>query len=588
MANQMSPNEYQELGRNYYKLKQYEKAAEAFTNGIEIAPALSLYDHRAAAYDRLQDYNAAVRDGREMIKIDKQDVKGYLRTASILEKMEKPETALSIYKYGMKNVPVSDKNFKLLQQLHDKTTRKLSPATSVDPLTVLPVELAEMVLEYLTFRQLVNCMRVSKGWRDYIAKLPRLWLHLDLSGARRPVPRKFIDKAVRRSENRLTRVTIHRFEHVDILKNVAKTCKGLTELEFITLPHAMSSTLVDIVQHAPQLKTFVVHPQITMDTVGQIVNLRTSLRHVSFKAIRPSNHTIDWKGPFPNLEFCSMHMEKGTRVNAPPLEGLFAQTQSLKSLDLGHLYLYGTFLIPKNGLIASASIGMPLTTLVLHKVRISAFPILPSTLQKLVIEEEGSYDLDDDDERDVLLSRLPALRHLSLIDINMISANWLAAFLDLYMDPESNSRDVILLDDTMPLEHLTIRGYQTIPSCGLFINDRSLLFKDEISTRVRSSRILTPALKHLDIATHPCDDDEIEHLLKHKVSGLTSLDLSHTQITGASIKMLADGLPKLKSIRADNCPRISGRDAIEYALRKGVAVSCSMGEGKGSRKIKYA
>jgi hypothetical protein len=27
--------------------------------------------------------------------------------------MEKPETALGIYKYGMKNVPVSDKNFKV-------------------------------------------------------------------------------------------------------------------------------------------------------------------------------------------------------------------------------------------------------------------------------------------------------------------------------------------------------------------------------------------------------------------------------------------------------------------------------------------
>jgi len=113
MAHKMSPEEYQELGRRYYKLKEYKNAVEAFTNGIEITPTLSLFDHRAAAYDRLEDYNAAVKDGREMIKFNKQDVKGYLRTASILEKMEKLETALGIYKYGMKNVPVNDKNFKV-------------------------------------------------------------------------------------------------------------------------------------------------------------------------------------------------------------------------------------------------------------------------------------------------------------------------------------------------------------------------------------------------------------------------------------------------------------------------------------------
>jgi F-box/TPR repeat protein Pof3 len=84
----------------------------------------------------------------------------------------------------------------------------------------------------------------------------------------------------------------------------------------------------------------------------------------------------------------------------------------------------------------------------------------------------------------------------------------------------------------------------------------------------------------------PCDDNEIEALLKYK-TGLTSIDLSHTKITGASIKMLVDGLPNLISINADHCPKITGRDAIEYATRKGVAVRCSMEEGKGGKKVRY-
>lgn len=109
----MSPEEYQELGRRYFKLKEYKKAAESFTQGIAASPSVSLYDHRAACYERLKDFNAAVKDGREMIKLDKKDIKGYLRTASVLEKMDKPDTALGIYKYGMKNVPVEDRNFKV-------------------------------------------------------------------------------------------------------------------------------------------------------------------------------------------------------------------------------------------------------------------------------------------------------------------------------------------------------------------------------------------------------------------------------------------------------------------------------------------
>jgi tetratricopeptide (TPR) repeat protein len=113
MARNISPEEYQELGRRYYKLKQFDKAVETFTSGIDACPTASLYDHRAATYEKLENFNAAVKDGRQMIRLDKKDVKGYLRTASVLEKMGKEETALGIYRYGMKNVPTSDKNYKV-------------------------------------------------------------------------------------------------------------------------------------------------------------------------------------------------------------------------------------------------------------------------------------------------------------------------------------------------------------------------------------------------------------------------------------------------------------------------------------------
>jgi F-box/TPR repeat protein Pof3 len=124
MTRTLSSEEYQELGRRYYRHNQYEKAVEAFTNGIEAAnnPTPSLFDHRAASYDKLADFNSALKDGREMIKLNKKDIKGYLRTGSVLQKMHKLDTAIGIYKYGMKHVPVDDKDWKVciryLHQLH--------------------------------------------------------------------------------------------------------------------------------------------------------------------------------------------------------------------------------------------------------------------------------------------------------------------------------------------------------------------------------------------------------------------------------------------------------------------------------------
>jgi F-box/TPR repeat protein Pof3 len=457
--------------------------------------------------------------------------------------------------------------------LHDKTTRKLSPAKSVDPFTVLPVELAEMVLEYLAFRNLINSMRVSRGWRDYIAKLPRLWLHLDLSGARRPVPRKFIDKAVRRSENRLTRMTVHRFEHVDVLKNIAKACKSLTELELITLPHAMSSTLIDVVFHALKLEKFVVHPLITLDTVTRIMNARPTLKHVGFNAVRASSYPADWRNVYANLEICNMHFENRTQGATSSLVTLLGHTRMLKTLNTSQVTIAQNFLLPSPGLSPSPAYPLSLTTLVLRKAACSQFPVLVPTLQKVVIEYGGSGPSTSD--TGLLRSRLPALTHLSLVDMNPFSHDRMEELLDLYIDDEGHIKE---LENAVPLQSLTLDAVLANPELGLF--------KAATGLFLRSPRILTPALQHLNIATLPCTDDEVEQLLTHD-TGLVSINLSHTQITGASIKMLADALPNLKSIKADYCPRISGRDAIEYAKRKGVAVSCSMDESKGSRKVRY-
>ncbi|KAF2853460.1 hypothetical protein T440DRAFT_418564 [Plenodomus tracheiphilus IPT5] len=573
MAGKTSPEEYQELGRRYYKLKQYEKAIEVLSQGIDTSPTLGLYDHRAATYDKLNEFNAAVKDGREMIKMDKKEVKGYLRTASVLEKMDKPETALGIYKYGMKNMPVDDQNFKLLQQLHDRLTRKLSPATAVDPFTVMPVELVEMILEYLSFRQMVNCMRVSRGWRDYLSKMPKLWMHLDLSGARRPVPRSFVATAVRRSASRLTRLTVHRFEHTDMLTRLAKACKSLAELEIISLPYTMATSLVEIAKCAPSLKKYVIHPEITLETAQQILQHRPDLHHVAFyKTMRPRGAIGDWSGTYSSLRSFTMNLTEHFNSAMP---AILDKLPAVETLSLTNMYLC----YPRTPVEADLILLPNLTSLSLTRVN-GLFPsmvpiILVPTLQRLVIDLHFPKMISG---RGLHAIKLPVLTHLSLTNIEDLSGHTMATFLDECFD---SSGEIQQLADATPLQSITTHGTLS----RYYIADG--LFKGPESLFGQSRRILTTSLQALNVSTLPCDDDEIECLLGYE-TGIQTIDVSYTNITGASIKMLADRLPTLRTIHADNCPRINGRDAIAYAERKGISVSCLMNEGKGGRKIRYA
>ncbi|KAF2793537.1 hypothetical protein K505DRAFT_244158 [Melanomma pulvis-pyrius CBS 109.77] len=593
MARTMAPDEYQELGRRYYKQKLYEKAVEAFTDGIEATntPSLDLFDHRAASYDKLAKFGLAVKDGREMIRTHKENVKGYLRTGSLLEKMNKLETAAGIYKYGMKNVPITDTNFKVLQQLHDRITRKLSPAKAVDPFTVLPVELVEMAVGYLSFKSMVSCIRVSKGWKNFLIKLPNLWTDLDFSGARKPVSKVFIRNAVFRSEYRITRATIHRVMDLQIFVNVATACKGLTSLEFIS-GGLTSKTFIDIAQCAANLKKLVIHTDITLDTASQILRWRPTLEHVEFRSIFMATETTGWKGPFPNLHSLLINgPDNGRDSNnlslALPL--LIRQTPELQSLTLTRNILVGDLGLSR----------LPLTNLVLKNVQMELFwqfPRLPSTLRQLTLYPRNQCALPTSlsangvaagSWTNAVYSHLPNLTHLSLGSFSDLSPGFFSALLDICMGdpadtpgtpvPESQSENEKV--SLSSLQHLSVR--HSLPH----VDVPNFFGTDGLFTS--SPRILSRSLQSLDMATLQCTDDDIETLLT-LTNSLQQLDLSLTKITGASVKMLVDGLPDLKFLNLNECTRISSRDAIHYAEKRGVTVSCQMGDLRGvGKRIRY-
>ncbi|KAI9677375.1 MAG: hypothetical protein M1817_006327 [Caeruleum heppii] len=98
-----------------YRQRDYHGALNAFTEAIElsITPYARLFDSRAAAYEKLGKLGLALRDARQMIKLERSAARGYLRTGKILQMTEKHSLAHEVYEIGVARVSLNDPHRKV-------------------------------------------------------------------------------------------------------------------------------------------------------------------------------------------------------------------------------------------------------------------------------------------------------------------------------------------------------------------------------------------------------------------------------------------------------------------------------------------
>lgn len=97
-------NNLQDQGRACYKRGDYKRAIELFDRAIGRSPSVQLLDNRAACYEKLGDFQAALKDAKKTIQLHREDAVGYLRAGRVLVKMEKANVALEIYTHGLKSI----------------------------------------------------------------------------------------------------------------------------------------------------------------------------------------------------------------------------------------------------------------------------------------------------------------------------------------------------------------------------------------------------------------------------------------------------------------------------------------------------
>ncbi|RLV91015.1 Protein DIA2 [Spathaspora sp. JA1] len=219
----------------YFKAKDYEKALAEYGSLIETLSSLSpqaikairkqqynlhespvigpiihprlgsLYDQRAATYEKLGQFASAIKDAKLLIKIEPIGCKGYLRLGKLLIGIGKTVEAYKCFQEGiyiiekaMKQyqVEVPEKLFQNLkaqyrdlnQELKSRKKRKELNSNSdikrlkmkgnknLDPFIWFPLDIIQIIFEDFSLKEVLKCHSVSKLWYSCLINIPQLYV----------------------------------------------------------------------------------------------------------------------------------------------------------------------------------------------------------------------------------------------------------------------------------------------------------------------------------------------------------------------------------------------------------------------------
>lgn len=436
-------------------------------------------------------------------------------------------------------------------------------------MTVLPRELAEQILGYLNFRQVMNTCRVSKQWANFIRRSPNLWHHMDLTLAKRKVRNTFVSRAINIGRSKLTSATLNNlFDFDKALAALARHCP----LEELTLRNTglLTNEIVDTLKPVKTLKAIRIQKGTTMGarSLSDIFhNAATTIEvlHCDNIATHPgANNFLFPQCEFPSLQSLDLSwtaawtrtvelLHKSSLDRMPNL-------QSLKLHQLGKAYSNG---LPPSTLVDLTGLRHLSKLDLLLDATHAGNLLLPPSLQSFAI---GTWRPRHAKFFDDVATIPPVQWHLPLLEeLRMCIHEIPFDSFDLALrarDPLSDQKPAFL--HTLSMTASTAQ--------------------DSLTKETLSHPRLAE-LKHLSLeACHGVDDRHLS-LIASALPHLRSLNVSATEVTGAGIKeIINNGLTKLV---ANDC-RFVGIDAIHWARAQGVQVEHgSTDVMSGGKKLRY-
>ncbi|KAJ5935742.1 hypothetical protein N7466_005289 [Penicillium verhagenii] len=561
-------------GQKLYQRGEFKAAVEAFGEALKQrdADAIGILDNRAATFCKLEDYDQARRDSRHMIKKASQDERGYLRCAKVLLLEGKPGKALEIYAYGLKTLPSKHPRRDLLQQLHNKLQDRML-LNKRDPFTMLPFEMAMMVIQDFSFKQIVGILRVCKGWQQFFGSISHLWMNIDFSMARANVSFSAVRSCIRRSKGMLTQATIKKLPLAQTPRTLEflSRCPDLEHLElWISHPH---KDFFGVFKGSKKLRSLVLSADMAIphDYLGRFLIELPKLERVALWNTQNSSAEFllagSWPTSLPNLKSITL-----CTTQLPPSRPLTSMAPALH--------------IPY---IVSDMKPHPYQNL--EELRLEANP---PKVQPLTFPSKD--DLGTDHRQNIGDLTLPPLRHLELRGI--FPDTLLFAYLPTSLESLTISGGVARPNIVTPVPKTFSNLHTLICSDTGWLsalNLRTMLFELQLPVRklcldrcfglawldfteIVAERANNTALVNLQefSLTHTQSlDDTYANVLVHAFPNLTLLDLSYTSITGCTIRMIAEsrvsGSVKIDCLILRGCEGISS-DAVLYGREQGLDV----------------
>ncbi|OJD17636.1 hypothetical protein AJ78_02286 [Emergomyces pasteurianus Ep9510] len=549
---QVDAKSLQTYGQAQYRCANFHGALDAFTKAslllMQIADSRNTMAKfiRAATYCKLRALSSGLQDGRRMIKENKMDSRGYLRTAKILQLMEKHDNAIQTYQYALRVLPLSSPGRQQIKNFATKLEKRLKKCFA-DPFALLPLELVSMVLEYLDLKSLLSAVRVSKHWNMLLNSLPKLWTHLDLSKAKRKsVSLKSIQAFLRRSHWGLTRASLVNLQSVDFPKLVTGL-QRIPSLEHLELLGSFSQEFnIAPVYTLTSLRTLVCSETSDM-TFGHFKKILSNCPFLERVEVyvkpAPPHEYETFPAQLPNLRSLTLGFDHNRAPHrSSPLDLPFLKNATLFDItpNLEELYLICKTCLVMSDVLKVSNIPN-LKRLGLLGITFNSYPELPDSLERLSLS---------------MSSHNPQLA-LSGNNLSAMAPNLKTLILNRFYDDELGPFLIAFTQSKSSLTHLDLEG------CRLYVEDLLI-------TMMRGN---LENLTSLNIAGLAEIDDKVITNIIDMVPNLKELNISRTQVKEHSVKRLIDSDKlKVEKLVVHNMETPFSRDFLDYARSKGVEI----------------
>lgn len=290
---------FQMAGEKALQEKRYEPAKVAFDLALSQvshdanATFIGILDLRVEAQLRLKDFDAAFKDARKMVRIDRADPRGYLRCGQLSRLKNEIGEAKKWYGQGLKNVPDTTEGYqKILSSMKSKTV--VPPKKFRDPLKILPMDLIHMTLQYLEFWDITSSLRVSKTWRNTLLATHSVWRTLDLSGTRKDVTIGSMKACIRRLPLPPTTIHLHRLT-VAAVNYLRLYLERWTAIEHFSIHQSSLWSSSNILAASRTIKSLHVGKgcHVDFNSVDDILHRCEMLQSVRFDAVLSGRSAAD-------------------------------------------------------------------------------------------------------------------------------------------------------------------------------------------------------------------------------------------------------------------------------------------------------